>query len=70
MSEKLGWRIFWSIVVLLGLASIGLTITAYAAPVPENSSAILEAAKIFFLCLGGSGVVLSTYFSAATIYFS
>lgn len=70
MSEKLGWRIFWSIVVLLGLASIGLTITAYATPVPENSSAMLEAAKMFFLCLGGSGVILSTYFSAVSIYFS
>lgn len=70
MSEKLGWRIFWIIVVLLGLASIGLTATAYATPVPENSSAMLEAAKMLFLCLGGSGVILSTYFSAVSIYFS
>ena len=71
MSEKLGWVIFWSLVVLLGIASFGLTtMTAYATPVPENSSAMLEAAKMFFLCLGGSGVILSTYFSAASIYFS
>ncbi|WP_443091485.1 DUF4760 domain-containing protein [Basfia succiniciproducens] len=70
MSEKLGWKIFWILIVLLVVMSIGLTITAYVTAIPENNIAILEAAKMFFLCLGGSGVVLSAYFSVATIYSS
>lgn len=68
MNENLVWKIFWGVAVSLCLASIVLTVKAYEAPISGNNSAILEAAKMFLLCLGGSGVVLSTYFSAANMF--
>ena len=68
MNEKLVWIFFWLLAASLLLASIVLTFIAYALQVPDNSSSILEATKIFCLCLGGSGVVLSTYFTGMNMF--
>lgn len=69
MKSEWVWKIFWSIVGILILATIFLTWSTYNTYREGTiNSAYIEAAKIFFLCLGGSGVITSTFFTAANMF--
>lgn len=69
MKSEWVWKIFWCIVGTLISATIFLTWSTYNTyKVGITNSAYIEAAKIFFLCLGGGGVITSTFFTAANMF--
>lgn len=65
---RLMWGIFWTIVTTLILAAFVVARTVYSSPPPPNSTEFFEAVKAFLLCLGGIGVILSTYFTAVNAF--
>jgi hypothetical protein len=62
------WGVFWTIAVALIVASVVVARTVYGSPAPPNSSQFFEAVKAFLLCVGGTGVILSTYFTAVNAF--
>ena len=62
------WGVFWAVAAALILAAIVVARTVYGSPAPPNSTQFFEATKAFLLCLGGAGVVLSTYFTAVNAF--
>lgn len=65
---RLMWGVFWVVAAVLILAALVVARTVYGLPAPSNSTQFFEAAKAFLLCLGGAGVVLSTYFTAVNAF--
>ena len=65
---RLMWAVFWFVVACLLLATAVVARTVYGASPPSNSSPFFEAVKASMLCLGGIGVVLSTYFTAVNAF--
>lgn len=68
MNEKLAWKIFWVMIAVLSLISIAIAIISYYLSASQHDSAVLEAIKMFLLCIGGTGVIVSIYFSGLNIY--
>jgi hypothetical protein len=65
---KLILVIFWTVAAALLLATTTVGYIVYHAPVPPNSTAAIECIKAILLCLGGSGVIVSTYFTAVNAF--
>lgn len=65
---RLMWLVFWCVVTFLLLATTTIAIIVFNAPVPSNSTAFIECVKATILCLGGCGVILSTYFTAVNAF--
>ena len=62
------WTVFWVIVVVLLLSTLTVAVIAFNAADPTKNQPIIEAVKATLLCLGGSGVILSTYFTAVNAF--
>ncbi|WP_204373559.1 DUF4760 domain-containing protein [Stenotrophomonas maltophilia] len=65
---RLMWGVFWAVAAVLILAAFVVARTVYSQPAPLSSTQFFEATKAFLLCLGGAGVVLSTYFTAVNAF--
>lgn len=65
---RLMWNVFWAVSVVLILASAVVARTVYLAEAPDSSTPFFEAVKAFLLCLGGAGVIISTYFTAVNAF--
>ncbi|UPG89970.1 hypothetical protein L2Y96_21755 [Luteibacter aegosomaticola] len=62
------WWAFWVVVALLLSATAVVSRVVYQTPAPPSSTALFESIKAMLLCLGGSGVILSTYFTAVNAF--
>lgn len=66
------WIVFYTISFFLFVASVTIANIVYTTNMAgkplDESKAILETIQTFLLCIGGSGVVLSTYFTAVNAF--
>lgn len=66
------WIVFYIISLFLFVASVTIASIVYTTNMTgtplDESKAIFETIQTFLLCVGGSGVVLSTYFTAVNAF--
>lgn len=63
------WLLFWCIVLVVLGGTATIAIVVFKSTPPSNSSSpYIEAVKATLLCLGGGGVILSTYFTAVNSF--
>jgi len=65
---RLIWIVFWVVVASLLGATAVIGNMVFNSPAPANSTPFFEAVKASLLCLGGVGVILSTYFTAVNAF--
>lgn len=65
---RLMWGVFWCVVGSLLLATAVVAKIVFDAPPPATSTQLIEAIKATLLCLGGSSVIISTYFTAVNAF--
>lgn len=62
------WIVFWIVVVALLAATSTVGYLAFHAPTPDKSTPMIECIKAVLLCIGGAGVIISTYFTAVNAF--
>ena len=66
---QLMWVIFWFVVATSLSATIVIGNIVLNTTPPAGSTAAFESTKAVLLCLGGSGVVISSYFTAMNAFY-